>query len=147
MLVLFIGAGVAYTWYMGKNVDPKDVAVPKNNNTSTTTVIKHAQPGANAQEGVEVQSLVSPVIPGSNTSITVRALPYSTCTISFIYNNITSKDSGLVNKTADDFGMVSWSWTVGESVPIGNWPAKVICTWKGRTAVVSGHLEVVSHLE
>jgi hypothetical protein len=86
--------------------------------------------------------LTSPEAPGDNVSMSVKTVPTSTCTIRVEYNKIPSTDSGLVAKTADEFGIVSWTWTVGEDVPLGTWPAKVTCVYNGRSAVVQGDLQV-----
>ena len=111
LLMIVMGAGIWYTWYMGRNpenskllaepaiIAPKKVAEPQ-------------QPGANVRVGVSIQSITSPVIPGQNTSMTIRTNPGSKCTIAVIYDKMTSNDSGLKSKVADDYGMVTWTWTV-----------------------------------
>jgi hypothetical protein len=45
---------------------------------------------------------------------------------------------------ADDFGIVSWTWTVEESVPLGEWPVDVTCAFNDQSAMVRGKL-VVEH--
>jgi len=146
LVVLFVGAGLVYTWYMGQNTTPVAEAVTENKSTAPV-LIKPTKPGADTPESASVQSLVSPVLPGSNTTITVRTKQYSICRISVIYDKTTSTDSGLYNKTADEYGMVSWSWTVEDSVPLGKWPVSVTCTFDKKSAVVVGDLKVVNKLE
>jgi len=145
LLFLFIGTGVAYTWYMGRNVDTSLLTEPVE--YKPTPVIKRVEQSENVPESVAIQSLTSPVLPGSNASITIRTNQKSLCNISVIYNEIASKDSGLVDKPSDEYGMVSWSWTVESSVPIGKWPVKVTCTRDEKSAVVVGNLNVVNQIE
>jgi hypothetical protein len=142
LLVLFVGGGVAYTLVTGLNGDQNASAVAIPAALAPEPVIKPTQPSVNAKESAAVQMVTSPIAPGSNASLNVKTNSGSTCTISVIYNNIASTDSGLGNKTADDFGTVSWTWTVGSSVPLGTWPAKVTCAYHGRTAVVVANLQV-----
>ncbi len=139
ILTLIIGLGVGYTWYMGRQKVAPDVVVKP---VDTAPAIKTTQPAANAPVGVSVQSLISPIAPGTNTSITVRTTPSANCSISVIYNNVPSTDSGLKAQQADEFGMASWTWTVGESVPIGKWPIKVTCSYSKRSGVVQADLVV-----
>jgi hypothetical protein len=143
LLVIFIGGGAAYTWYMGRTT-VVDTSVADSIDTTPTPVIKHVQPAANANESASVQMLTSPVAPGSNASVTVKTNPSSECTIAVEYNKVASKDSGLRLKTADEFGIVSWTWTVEVSVPLGTWPVKVTCinTANKKSAFVQGDLVV-----
>lgn len=130
-----------YTWFMGqKGVESAAVATPVE--AKPAPVIKPTKPAANARVGAAVHMLTSPVPPGSNASITVKTLATAKCTIVVEYNKVASKDSDLVAKTADEYGMVSWTWTVGESVPLGKWPVKVTCAYNKSSAMVQGDLVV-----
>ncbi|NCQ54198.1 hypothetical protein COV88_00195 [Candidatus Saccharibacteria bacterium CG11_big_fil_rev_8_21_14_0_20_41_19] len=146
LLVLFVGAGIGYTWYMGQNTSPGTASVVENKSTEPV-VVKQTLPAANTPESASVQSLVSPVLSGSNSTITVRTKADSICKISVIYDKTASTDSGLYNKTADEYGMVSWSWKIEDSVPLGKWPVSVTCTHNKKSAVVVGDLKVVSQIE
>jgi hypothetical protein len=146
LLVLFVGGGVAYTWYMGQNNDSASAATAPVK-AKPELVVKHVQPGANTPESASVQSITSPVIPGTNSSVTVRTKADSVCKITVVYDKTASTDSGLVAKIADEFGMVSWSWTVGDSVPLGKWPVTVTCTHSGKSAVVVGDLLVTKVIQ
>ncbi|MDB5186942.1 MAG: exported protein of unknown function [Candidatus Saccharibacteria bacterium] len=141
LLVVVVGSGIAYTWYVGQNaaVDspiaaPMEPAPPK--------VIKPTKPAADAKQSAAVQMLTSPVAPGENASIMVKTNAESDCTISVKYNEIASTDSGLKPKKADDFGIVSWAWTVEPTVPVGKWPVDVICAFNEQSAMVRGDLVV-----
>ncbi len=145
LLVLFIGGGAAYTWYMGRT-NTSSVAVVPVQSADVAPVIKHVQPAANVNESASIQSLTSPIVPGSNASVTIKTNPNSLCTISVEYNLVASKDSGLSAKTADDFGMVTWAWTVEPSVPLGKWPVKITCAYNKKSAFVQGDLVVAKTL-
>jgi hypothetical protein len=58
------------------------------------------------------------------------------------YNDVPSADSGLKPKTADDFGIVSWAWTVEATTPVGEWPVDVTCVFNDQSAMVRGKLVV-----
>ena len=145
ILFLIVLAGVIYTWYMGLQ-QPIISKVEGVKDTSIQT-LEHTQPSASTPEGVAIQSFTSPVMPGSNASITVRAThPYSKCTIKAEYNKVPSKDSGLIPKTTDDYGIVSWSWTVESTVPVGKWPVTVTCSKGKKSGMVIGDLVVKKQL-
>lgn len=144
LLVLIVGAGVTYTWYMGQKpvvdvvVDTTNITPPK---------IKHVESASNVPQSASVQLLTSPVVPGSNASITIKTNPGSICTISVVYDKTTSTDSGLIAKKANDFGVVTWAWTVEPAVPIGKWPVKVTCELDKKMAVVIGDLVVAKSIQ
>jgi hypothetical protein len=142
LAVVFVGAGVVYVLLTGRSgnttkAEPVPVAP-----SPQTSLPKPQKPSPNAPESASLQSLYTPVKIGSNTSMTVKTLPGSTCTISFIYNNITAKDSGLVQKPSGDYGIVTWAWTISGDVPVGTWPAKVTCVYGKKSAVVIGNVQV-----
>lgn len=142
LLVLFVGGGIAYVWYTGQSADVTAAVNTAPDVAKTQAVLTPTKPAANARASAAVEALNSPVAPGDNTTISVKTVPTSTCTIKVEYNNVPSTDSGLVTKTADEFGTVSWTWTVGADVPSGTWPVWVTCNYNGRTAVVRGDLVV-----
>lgn len=140
LLVLFICAGLVYTWYQGRT--PAVNTVTTSPTKTSTQTVQHVAPADNVQEGVSVQSLTSPVEPGDNASISVKTNPGSWCTITVEYNKVPSKDSGLIGKTADEYGTATWAWTVGPSTPVGKWPVTVTCLRNKLSAVVIGDLVV-----
>ena len=111
-------------------------------NAAKPDVLKPVKPADNAPEGAAVESLTSPVKAGENVSISVRALPDSTCTIEVTYNNVPAKDSGLIAKKTNEYGFTDWTWTVPVNTPAGTWPVKVTCSYNGKTGVVIGNLQV-----
>lgn len=138
LLVVFVGAGIAYTWFMGRT-PAAEVTTDTTEETPIPT-IKHVEQAENVPVSASVQSLTSPVAPGENASIIIKTNPGSWCTISVMYNKIPSTDSGLKGKTADEFGIATWAWTVEASRPTGKWPVTVTCLRNKLSAVVIGDL-------
>lgn len=141
VLILLIGAGAAYTWYMGQTPPPK-VEVEEATQVTQEVPQIRAPAASNSPIGASVQSLSSPVAPGQNVSMIVKTKPSALCSIVVEYNKVASKDSGLIPKKADEFGVVSWTWTVDATAPEGKWPAKVTCELEKKSAVVIGDLVV-----
>jgi hypothetical protein len=142
LVLIFIGAGITYLLVTGRtSTNAKTEPVPASPPPGAAIPLPH-KPSPNTPESAAVESLYTPVKIGQNTSMSVKTLPNSVCIISFTYNNIASKDSGLVQKSADDYGNVTWAWTISGDVPVGKWPAKVTCTYNKKSAVVIGDIEV-----
>lgn len=146
LLVIVIGLGVAYTWYVGQQSEKKvsDFVAPTP--ASERSPKAPLQQAPDAVMSASVQSFTSPVIRGSNASIMVKTNSKASCTILVEYNKVPSTDSGLTPKTADAYGIVQWAWTVPD-VPLGTWPVTVTCANKAHSAVVKGDLKVVESLE
>lgn len=143
LLILFVGAGVAYTFYVSRTETAPVVTRPES--TLKNSSIKHTQLADNVPANASVQSITSPVMPGDNASVSVKGNPGSICTIKVEYNNVASTDSGLTAKKTDEFGVITWAWSVGSTVPVGKWPVTVNCEYNKKTAVVVTNL-VVSKL-
>jgi hypothetical protein len=143
LLALFAGAGVAYIKFYGPATDAKSDKAPVAPNPDLA-IPTPPKLSPNAPENAAVESLISPVKAGENTSISVKTNPDSVCTISATYNNVASKDSGLATKNSDVYGNVTWAWTVDKTAPAGKWPVKVTClyTKNKKSAVVVGDLQV-----
>lgn len=140
LIVLLVAAGGIYTWIIGQNSVPNKVATTAD--STPVPAIKHVDPAPNVQESASVQSLTSPVAPGDNASVIIKTNPGSWCTITVVYDKTASTDSGLTGKTSDDFGSVSWTWTVDTTAPVGKWPVTVTCLRNKLTAIVIGDLIV-----
>lgn len=125
---------------MGKTSPAPVVKVEAQTNMQPT--VKHVAVAENAPVGASVQLLTSPVAPGSNASITIKTLPITNCTISVVYDKTASKDSGLAAKISDEFGSITWAWTVEPTVPVGKWPVTVTCARGKKSGVVIGDLVV-----
>lgn len=144
LLGLFVGGGVAYTWYVGSDGSGAVVPPPPTVPSSASTVHRPPKVAASAAESASIQMLTSPVAPGANASVTVQTNPGSVCDIKVVYNDTPSTDSGLVKKTADDYGQVIWTWTIEQTVPAGKWPVKITCLFNKKSAFVQGELAVAT---
>lgn len=147
--VLLIGAtlGFAYVWYMGKTQPVQPAAVTK---TVATTAPAPATPvvDENAPVGVATQSFSSQVPRGGNASLSIRTRPQAACSIRVTYSTTPdqakeSKDGGLVPKTADMYGVASWTWTVEADRPGGAWPVEITCAYKAQWGYGKEMLQVI----
>ena len=69
--------------------------------------------------------------------------PGAACQISVKVNNAALPDTGLVPKIADEFGIVTWSWTVPKNVLSGKWPVEMTCANEAKkSAYYKADLEV-----
>lgn len=142
LLVLFVGGGVAYTWYMGQTTEVVPAATVPVQSAPSNPAIDRPKPAPDAPASASVQMITSPVAPGENSSISVKTNPEAKCMISVTYDEVKSTDSGLKPKVADEYGIISWVWTVEPSVPLGVWPVEVTCAHGEKTAVVKAELIV-----
>lgn len=125
--LLLVGGGFAYTYFLGPDGTQTADAVQQPARNEPRKVAEPPKQNPDAPIGASVQTLTSPVAPGSNASLAVRTGQLAKCKVSVVYGSVSSTDSGLLPKTADEFGSVSWSWTVGAEVPEGKYPVKVDC--------------------
>ena len=87
-------------------------------------------------------SMTSPVAKGDKATLTIHTAVGADCKIVVEYDSGPSKASGLVEKTADDAGDVSWSWTVGQTTRSGTWPITVTCFKAEREGTLETTFEV-----
>ena len=102
----------------------------------------------NAPVGVATQTLTTPLRRGSNASISIKTRPKAACSIRVTYSltgdgDKVSHDGGLVPKDADQYGVVSWAWTVEAYRPLGSWPVEVTCAYKSKWGYGKSMLEVI----
>jgi hypothetical protein len=64
---------------------------------------------------------------GSNATLQVMTAANTSCAIEVDYKSGPSTAAGLVVKTSDGAGNVSWTWKVGANTTPGAWPIKVTC--------------------
>jgi len=148
LTIIIIGTalGLVYVWYMGKTqpVQPAAVAQPIAGKTVTPAPVTDE----NAAVGVAIQTLTSPVPKGGNASISIKTRPQAACSIRVTYSltagqDEESKDSGLIPKTADEYGVASWTWTVETSRPTGSWPVEVTCAYKTKWGYGKDMMQVI----
>lgn len=143
LAVVIVGGGVGYAWYSGQHAEDNAAAFAKPGESFKQETIEPVKVSQTGRLGVSVQMLTSPVAPGSNASMMVRTNPLANCLITVEYaNKSQSKDSGLVQKKADEYGIVEWTWTVEPSVPLGTSPVTVTCANQKNSAVVEADLIV-----
>lgn len=141
LLVVAIGGGFGYTWYMGQYGPKPSIVEPP---SPKMTPAKPVTIPDDVRIGVATQVLTSPVKQGSNASIQVKTNPNVACSIRVEYGlkKEASTDSGLVPKSADEYGSVRWSWKVEDSRPVGTWPVTVTCANKKYSGVGGGNIVV-----
>jgi hypothetical protein len=139
LLILSIAGGVGYVYLTGKNIPKQEEPQTVANTEDSSPLPKPVKPGPNAPVGVAINALTTPVAIGTNASASIATTAGSKCTIVVTYANGISTDSGLAPKQADDYGSVTWTWTIGASVAPGTGTVKVTCAYNGRTGVVVGN--------
>lgn len=93
-------------------------------------------PTAPAATGVTITREPGTVSAGSTASVSAKAAPGVTCSITVMYKSGASTAQGLGPKTTSGDGSVSWSWKVGTRTTPGSWPVTVTCGGQSaRTAV------------
>jgi hypothetical protein len=142
LLLLAVGSALGYVWYSGMQEPVLTDPTLAETTSKDSSPIKHVQVAANAKVGVAVQYISIPVVPGDNAMVTVRTLPAATCKIGVLYNGNPSNDSGLIQRTADDYGTASWTWTVPVGTPLGSWPVTITCERNKSVGVVTTDLVV-----
>ena len=117
LLVVIFAAGFVYTYLNDRG---SAGATTKPTMAAQFQPIKPPpKPGPNALVGVAVEAFDTPVAPGGNSSIIISTAGGAACTISVTYHGVKSTDPGLVPKSADAYGTVSWSWHVPQKYPAG----------------------------
>lgn len=141
LVALFAAAAVVYVWYMGQH--PLQQAVQKVDTRSVAPTIKTYKPAPDAAVGIVEESFTGTTAPGSNATITIKTNPGAACQITVKVNNAALPDTGLVPKIADEFGIVTWSWTVPKNVLPGKWPVEMTCANEAKkSAYYKADLEV-----
>ncbi|OYW85723.1 hypothetical protein B7Z17_01795, partial [Candidatus Saccharibacteria bacterium 32-49-10] len=98
--------------------------------------------------GIALQSFSSPVARGMNSAITIKTNADAACSIKLTYNNKElSKDMGLIPKTADEYGVATWSWKVESGRPPGTYPVEVTCANDKNIGYYMARLVVVEQLD
>jgi hypothetical protein len=76
---------------------------------------------------VRFVAVSSPVYRGGTASVTIQTAARTPCVITVFYRSGPSRAAGLVPKTADGRGRITWSWKVGTRTTPGRWPIRVEC--------------------
>lgn len=140
VVLMLLLSGTLYTWYIGK-YSPVPVAQPieepvERPKTAETPVDE------TAKVGVAEQVFTRTVRQGDNASLQIKTNRLAACSITVEYDKRLSEDTGLVPKKADEYGVVSWAWTVEPTRPVGRWPVTVTCANEKNSAVHIVYLTV-----
>jgi len=82
---------------------------------------------------LQIVSVTSPVSKGANATAVAQTSPGASCSITVTYKSGPSQAQGLVPKTADASGQVSWTWKVGTNTTPGDWPIDIACSFGGQS--------------
>lgn len=140
LVVLIVGAGLLYTWYMGRTApvqQAQKIEEPTPRPKQEVTPVDET-----AQVGVAEQIFTRTVAPGENASLQIKTNRLAACSIKVEYDKKVSTDTGLVPKKADEYGVVSWAWTVEPTRPVGRWPITVTCANEKNSGVHILYLNV-----
>lgn len=146
LLVLIIGLGILIIWLLQpKKIDSNTTPAPA---TQKPTIAPAHKFGPNIPIGSSVQSISSPIAPGDNAYVTLRTTEGATCSIKVVSLDQHGKeidrvsDSGLVDKKVDDFGVVTWTWTMPVGAAIKIWQADMYCKRDDKSTRSVGEIEV-----
>jgi hypothetical protein len=140
LFAIFIGGGLAYTYFGPENKDAKKVVTEQKDLPKTVAAKEQSKDNA---ASVAILSLSTPVKPGENAQVLVRTNQRGNCKITVEYDKKPESDSGLVPKQADEYGSVTWTWTVNKAAPPGRWPVRVTCEYYGKTAIGGSDIQVL----
>ena len=146
-LVLLVGAvALLYIWLQPPEKKTDTATDPQA--TKPPTLQAPRKLGENVPFGSSIQSLTSRVAPGENASVTLRSLEGAVCSIKVIRLDSFGKevekvdDSGLNEKTADDFGVTTWTWTMPQGATKGPWVADITCVRGDKSTRSTGDITV-----
>lgn len=147
MVVIVGGAGAGYIWYLGENSPPSEAAIAKAVEPGVKKEVKPLQRDPNAPFGASIQMLSTPVLPGDNAGVTIKSVADVSCKVVVEINKVALKDSGLVEKATDEYGVLAWSWTIPADAPVGKAPVKITCVSAAKkSAYVEGMMDIVKTL-
>jgi len=120
LLLALIAAGVACSEGAGSG------QTQVNPSSSPSAVAVSPSP---AGVGASVIFVNAPVTAarGQNATLQVKTGANLACTIEVDYKSGPSTAAGLIPKTSDLAGDVSWTWKVGARTTPGTWPITVTC--------------------
>lgn len=148
LLILCVAVGEVYVMFADNGSVPVAAASVQQTTSATTGEIKPTKPAADIPESAAVEMVTSPIAPGAPATVSVHTNPGSACSIAVVYKYDSQNAQAPVNnpslspQTADDFGIVSWNWTISPGAPLGTGRATVICTYHTRHAMVIADLYI-----
>ncbi len=146
LALLLIGIGLIIAWLMQPKKAEQTTSVPVAN--QKPAVAPPRKFGPNVPIGSAVQSISSPIAPGDNAYVTLRTTEGATCSIKVVNLDPHGKeidrinDSGLADKKVDDFGVVTWTWTMPPGAALATWKADIFCQRDEMSTRSVGDIEV-----
>lgn len=131
LTVIIGGVYVVLLWLNKPKV--ASTPAPDATNKDNPSFMTPHKPPKDVAIGSSIQSISSPVSPGDNASLTLRTTESAVCTIKVVRLDAEMRevqrvaDSGLGDKTADEFGIVTWTWTMPANAAIAKWQADISC--------------------
>jgi len=140
------GAYIVLLWLNKPQAVTLEMPVAKND--QNPSFIESRKPPKDVAIGSSIQALSTPVTPGSNASLTLRTTESALCAIKVVMLDLELRetarvaDGGLSDKKADDFGVVTWTWTMPASAKLGKWQADINCMRDSKSTRSIGEIEV-----
>lgn len=142
LITIAMVGGFFYTWYTGRDVSVIETDITTKTAAATDLFSTPPQQRDDVSVGVSVQSLSSPVKPGSTATMSIKTNTKVKCSIEAVYDKVKAEDLGLLPKQADEYGTVTWTWLVPSKTPIGKWPITVTCANSVKSGVAGDTLVV-----
>ena len=138
LLVFVVVAYAAYAWYADSQV-PSIAPVEQTDTVQTAQRpnLTPTTPAPDATVGVSSYSFPSIVAPGDELSISIHTLQDAVCKVTLKHNDIEVKNADLIDKVADLYGNVGWSFKMPVNAEDGKWPTTIICERNTKTGEYS----------
>jgi len=91
---------------------------------------------------LRITSATSQVHAGTNATVVAQTAPGVDCQIRVTYRSGRSRAKGLVRKTADGSGQISWTWRVGTKATHGDWPMDITSEPDGESESLRSYITV-----
>ena len=133
LAAFLIGMGYLYAWLVSNQIMPNDAY-----NTQNYKPVEIKKPVArlNQRVNVAVSNISSPATPGETVHLSIRTNVDAVCTLEVLTPVKKLIDATLGAKSADEFGIVSWSWVVPADTKDTSWPVSVTCNNREYSGVV-----------
>jgi len=91
---------------------------------------------------LSITSVTSQVHAGANATVMAQTSPGADCRIAVTYRSGRSRAKGLVRKTANVSGEISWTWRVGTKATRGDWPMDITSEFDGESQSARSYFTV-----
>jgi hypothetical protein len=105
--------------------------------------IKKTEPTKATQLALQITSVTSPVRAGEKATLVAHTEPGARCKISVYYTATRSAAEGLIEKTVEASGNVSWTWKVGTDMAAGTYRIEVTATFGDKKGSQTTNFTVV----